>query len=357
MAVLDEEELAPAGGGGPPSRRRPDRQRQIVFRRAIGVVVVVVLLILIILGIKGCLNAQKTRTFENYISDLNAITAQTKQLSSDFFGQLSDPGGVSSLDFKSEIATDRGTAEQLASRVDALDAPGELSDAQNELELSYHLRAQAMTGISDQMSVALGNPGDARTKALDSISNYMQYFLASDVLYQQAAAEINLGLAQQGLDLKAPDSVFMTDTTRWLDPLQVSSAIAAISAGKQTTKGSHGLALLQTTVKPGDVILSPDTPATISGNGTPEIDVQVQNQGSVDEKGVGVSFRLTGGTQTIEGTATVPTIAAGSIQTASMPIQPQPGRNTALTLEVTITPVSGEQITTNNRSTYQLTFR
>jgi CARDB len=357
LAFLDEEEIAPAGGGGPPSRRRPDRQRQIVVRRAIGAGIFIVLLILVILGVKGCLDARKTRSFENYVSDLNAIAAQTKQLSSDFFGQLSDPGNLSTLDFKSEIATDRGTAEQLASRVDALDAPGELSDAQNELELSYQLRAQAMAGISDQMTIALGNPGDARTKALDSIAKYMQYFLASDVLYQQAAVQIDTVLHEQGLDLKAPDSVFMTDTTRWLDPLQVSSAIAAISADKQTASGSHGLALLQTTVKPGDVILSPDTPATISGSGTPEIDVQVQNQGSVDEKGVGVSFQLTGGTQTIEGTATVPTIAAGSIQTASMPIQPQPEKNTALTLEVTITPVSGEQITTNNRSTYQLTFR
>ena len=87
MAFLDEEELAaPSGGGRPPSRRGPDRQRQIMVRRAIGVGIVVVILILIVLGIKGCLNARKTRSFENYVSDLNAIAAQTNQLSSDFFG-------------------------------------------------------------------------------------------------------------------------------------------------------------------------------------------------------------------------------------------------------------------------------
>jgi CARDB len=357
LAFLDEEEIAPAGGGGPPSRRRPDRQRQILMRRALGAGIVIVLLILIVLGIKGCLDARKTRSFENYVSDLDAIAAQTTQLSSDFFGQLSDPGSLSTLDFKSEIATDRGTAEQLASRVDALDAAGELSSAQSELELSYQLRAQAMTGISDQISVALGNPGDARTKALDSISNYMQYFLASDVLYKQAASEIDTVLNEQGLDLKAPESIFMTDTTRWLDQLQVSSALASISAGKEATTGTHGLAIIQTTIQPGGVILSTDTPTTISSNGQPQIDVQVSNQGSVDEKGVGVSYQLTGGTQTIEGTATIPTIAAGAIQTASMPIQPQPDRGTLLTLEVTATPVPGETITTNNRFTYQLTFR
>jgi hypothetical protein len=357
LAFLDEEELSPAGGTRPPSRRGSDRQRQLLLRRAIGIGIVVIVLILIVLGIKGCLNARKTRSFENYVSDLNAITAQTSQLSGDFFGKLSDPGTLSTLEFKSEIATDRGTAENLATRVDDLSAPGELSEAQNELELAYQLRAKAMTGISDQMSTALGNPGPERTKAIASISNYMQYFLASDVLYSQAQGQIDAGLSNQGIDEKAPASVFMTDPTRWLDPLQVSTALASISSGNATARGSHGLSIVAVTVKPGDVLLSTDTPATISGNGAAEIDVQVSNQGSVDEKGVGVSFSLTGGPQTIEGTTTIGSIAAGATQTAPLPIHPSPPKSTPLTLEVTANPVPGEQITTNNRFTYQLTFR
>jgi hypothetical protein len=114
---------------------------------------------------------------------------------------------------------------------------------------------------------------------------------------------------------------------------------------------------VQTIVKPGNVILSPDTPTTISGSGAPEIDVDVSNQGSATEKGVGVSYSLTGGPRTIEGTTTVGTIAPGGVQTAALPIHPQPERNVELTLEVTVLPVPGETITTNNRSTYQLTFR
>jgi hypothetical protein len=358
LAFLDEEELAPpTGGGRPPSRRGPDRQRQIVLRRALGIGAVVVILILIVLGIKGCLDARKTRSFENYVSDLNAITSQTSQLSGDFFGKLSDPGTDSAVDFRSEIAADRGTAENLASRVDGLDTPGELSDAQNELKLAYQLRAQALTGISNEMSTALGNPGPERNKAISSISDYMQYFLASDVLYQQAQAQIDAELKNQGIDEKAPASVFMGDPTRWLDSLQVSTALSAISSGTATSKGTHGLAIVQTTVKPGDVTLSPDTPATVSGGTSgAQLNVQVSNQGSVDEKGVGVSYSLTGGPQTIQGTTTIGSIAAGSIQTAVLPIRPSPPRNTLLTLEVTVNPVPGEQITTNNRFTYQLTF-
>jgi hypothetical protein len=358
LAFLDEEELAPPPGGTrPPSRRGPDRQRQILVRRAVGIGVIVVVLILIVLGIKGCLNARKTRSFENYVSDLKAITAQTNQLSGDFFGKLSDPGNASPVDFEGEIATDRGTAENLASRVDALDTPGELNDAQSKLELSYNLRAQALSGISAEISTALSNPGPERTKALTSITNEMQSFLASDVLYKQAQGEIDTVLSDQGIDEKAPASVFMTDPTRWLDPLQVASALSAIST-KKTSAGAHGVAIVQTMVKPGSVVLSSDTPTTVSGGtGAPEIDVEVSNQGSATEKGVGVSYSLTGGPQTIDGTTTIPSIAAGGVQTASLPIQPSPERNVELTLEVTVLPVSGETITTNNRFTYQLTFR
>jgi hypothetical protein len=358
LTFLDEEDLAPPSGGNqPPPRRGSDRQRQILLRRAIGIGVIVIVLILIILGIKGCLDARKTRGFENYVSDLKAITAQTNQLSGDFFGKLSDPGNASPLEFEAEIATDRGSMQNLSGRVDALDTPGELGDAQNELELSYSLRAQALTGISDQVSTALGNPGPERTKAITSITDYMQYFLASDVLYKQAQAQIDEQLTNQGVDQKAPASVFMTDPGRWLDPLQVASALSAIST-KNASAGSHGVAIVQTSIKPGNTILSSDTPTTIpGGSGAPEVDVEVSNQGSANEKGVGVSYTLTGGPQTIDGTTTIGTIAPGGVQTAAIPIRPSPQKGVELTLEVTVLPVAGETITTNNRATYQLTFR
>jgi CARDB protein len=334
----------------------PDRQRQIIARRAVGVGVVVLLLILIVLGIRGCLNARKQRSYENYASDLTAIATQSNQLSKDFFARLSDPGNLTPLSFEAQIAADRGTAEALDTRVHALDTPGGLDDAQNELNQAFDLRRDALTGISNQMKAALGAPGPQRNDAVSSIAGYMQYFLASDVLYRLAVGQINAELDNQGINATVPDSIFMTDTQRWLDPLQVSTALAAVSAGKATS-GTHGLALLQTTVKPGNVTLDPNTPATISGSGGPELEVQVQNQGTADESAVAVNLQLTGGTQTITGSGTIPRLTAGSIQTASIPIRPAPDKNTPLTLEVTVQPVPGERITNNNRSTYTVTFR
>ena len=130
-----------------------------------------------------------------------------------------------------------------------------------------------------------------------------------------------------------------------------------MSGGKQATSGTHGLALYQTTIQPGDVTLDPSSAATISGSGPPEIDVQVQNQG--DSRGNATSGSASSSPaarQTISGDATIPRIAAGGIQTASIPIEPAPDPGQQLTLEVTVQPVPGEQIANNNRSTYQVTF-
>jgi hypothetical protein len=356
LAFGDEQEaLTPRGRRGTYGDRRHDHHRQIMVRRAVGAGIVILLLILIVLGIRGCLNARKERSFENYVRDLNAIAAQSKQLSDDFFNRLDDPGNSSALDFEAEITTYRGSAESLADRVDSLDTPDELDGAQSELELAFDLRRDALTGISDNISPALGAQGSSQAK--NAIADYMRYFLASDVLYQRARTEIDAVLEDQGIDERAPESVFLADPERWLDSLQVTSALAQVSGEKQATGGTHGLALYQTIIKPGDVNLDPTTSATISGGGPPQIDVEVQNQGDSQETDVGVNFELTGGSQTISGDTTIPRIAAGGIQTATMPIDPAPDTGQELTLEITVTPVPGERIADNNRSSYQVTFR
>ncbi|HMC07081.1 MAG TPA: CARDB domain-containing protein [Solirubrobacterales bacterium] len=330
----------------------PDRQRQIMVRRAVGLGVVVLLLILIVLGIRGCLNARKQRSFENYASDLNAIVAQTKQLSDNFFGKLNNPGNLSPLSFRAEIDTDRGTAETLDSRVHSLDTPGELKDAQNDLNLSYDLRRDGMAGIADQIPTALGKAGSSN--ASTAIAGFMKYFLASDVLYSRAEAEINSELSNQGIDQRVPDSVFLPEPIAdWLDPLKISGKLAAISGGKQVTSGVHGLGLLQTSV--GGTALSTSTPSTVSGSPS-AVDVEVQNQGDSTETNIAVSVQLTGGTQTVSGDGTIPRIIAGGNGTAKVPLEPAPATGQQLTLEVTVQPVPGEQVSTNNRATYQVTF-
>ena len=115
LAFLDEDEqLAPRGGGGrrPAARGRsaaPDHGAPRGRRRRS----VVVLLILVVLGIRGCLNARKERSFENYVSDLtrsppSRTSSRTTSSTASTTRATSAP-----LSFEAEIKADRGTAESL----------------------------------------------------------------------------------------------------------------------------------------------------------------------------------------------------------------------------------------------------
>ena len=355
--------------GAPPGRRRPPKparapgaRRDLFGRRLVALGVAAIVLILIVVAFRGCLDARKERGFENYARDVEGIIAQSQQLSKDFFTQISDPEqNTTELSFEAQVASDRGTAENLADRVDNLNAPGELAEAQSDLELTFELRRDALADISDQLKAALGGNGAAASKATDEIANDMRSFLASDVLYDRARTEIIDEFDAQDLSTVngkpieevVPEDQFLPDdgSIDWLDPLDVGSAIAAVAGGTGVAaSGTHGVALLQTTVQPGDVILTPDTPVSYSGSSNPELEVQVQNQGDVDEKGVTVSVSGAG-----SDSATIPSIKAGATETATLSIEPVTGGETA-SITVTVTPVSGEEFTDNNESSYQVSF-
>jgi hypothetical protein len=357
VAYLEDEETYASSGGGGRRYPPPDPRRQFLVRRAAALGVGILLLILIVLGVRGCLDARKERGFENYVRDLNTIAAQTNQLSDNFFGRLEDPGKLTELSFEAEISSDRGAAEDLLQRVQSLDTPDELDGAQSELVQAYELRRDGLAGIDEQIAAALGKQDS--TEATNAIADYMRYFLASDVLYDRAQSLMDPALSDEGIEVdgapaKAPESEFLPDE-RWLDPLEVRTALAGVT-GEQVTPGVHGLGLLQVTASPGGVLLEEATPATISGSGQASLEVQVQNQGDADESDVVVTYSLSGGAETIEGDATIASIAAGAIKSVDLPIDPAPETGEPLTLEVNVLPVEGEQVADNNTATYEITF-
>lgn len=357
MDFLTEEDLALSEAGPGRPRRGPERRRQIILRRLVALAVAVLILILVVLGIKGCLNARKERSFQNYYSDMQSLTQQTGQLSTDFFTLLSNPANRSATAFETQVASYADSAGSLYSTLQHISTPGELGSAQAQIEQAYQLRQEGMQGISSNMKLAIEG-GAARPKAISEIARYMGYLQASDVLYQRAKADADRVFAEQGIEVDGrqvslPTSQFLPND-QWLDPSFVAVSLAA--AGVNAAPGTHGLALLQTEVKPGNAILSPDTPATVAASPQPEVDVSVQNQGDVTEHDVGILFELSGGPQELRGNATIPRIVPGGTQTAALPIHPAPPPGVALTLTVTVLPVAGESLTTNNTSTYQITF-
>jgi hypothetical protein len=356
VSYLDEDELDPALGG-PASRRPPsERQRQVFIRRVIALGVGVLILILLLLGVRGCLNARKERGFENYVSDLSGIVTQSNQLSQTFFGRLEDPPkGLSELQLEAEITTDRGTAESLLQRAEGLDVPDELSEAQSELVQAFELRRDGLAGIAEDIPTALGNEG--RNDAIDRISTDMEAFLASDVLYERARAEIQGVLADEGIGEKVEASQFLPDPVeRWLDSAEVTLTLNTFAAETgNVPDGVHGVELLSTTV--GDTTLVADSENSVGlGNDPPELTVEVQNGGDTEERDVTVSYSFSGGSSQLEGEVTIPNIDAQGVAETTIPLEAVPDTDVPLTLVVEVLPVLGETLIDNNAATYTVTF-
>ncbi len=354
MKFFNSDPSSESASGGPPRRERPPRRpprQQIVARRGLALGVGLLILILLVLGVRGCLNARADRKLKDYSRDVSQIVTETKTTSSNFFGLLEDPGKLSVSDFQTEVKAQRGAVDGYLTRVQALSAPGDMSSAQNALELVYELRANAMNEISAQLPKALGQEG--REQAVTAIATQMQTLLASDVDYDAIVAPaINQVLANNGItDSDVPDSQFLPDGVKWLDQTTLDTALGSISGETTaTTGGPHGTGLVSTSVD-GNT-LEPSVPITIAASNAPEVEVQVMNQGASEESNVTVAVTVDGGQ---EQTQSIDTIAAGSTGSVTIPLTPAPSGQ--VTLEVTVKPVPGESITTNNTATYSVTFQ
>jgi hypothetical protein len=317
-----------------------------MLRRGLALGGGLLLLILIVLGVKGCLDARKSRALSDYARNVTQIVEETDQTSKSFFGKLEDPGNLSVTDFVEQVNADSSAINAYRDRIDDLGAPGDMSRAQTNLELAYQLRANAMEEISSKMSTALGDAG--ADKAMAAIAKQMQKLLAADVIYEQVVRpEVDGVLASNGIsDSDLPRSTFLP-SEKWLEESTVSDALSGISGTSGTaTPGVHGTELAGVSVNGSELVEG--APVTVSGEEGVEVEVEVQNQGESTESGIPVSVTAEG--NTIEGE--IGEIAVGEIGTTTILLTPTPSGE--VTLEVEVEPVAGEQVTENNEASYTL---
>jgi CARDB len=328
-------------------QRRPERQ-QIMLRRGLALGGGLIVLILIVLGVKGCLDARANRELSDYADNVTQIVKETEQTSKGFFGKLSDPGSLSVTDFIAEVNADRSAMDNYAARVDALSTPGDMSRAQNALELTYELRGSAMGEIADKMPTALGDQGSA--KAMAGISRQMRKLLAADVVYATIVRpEINGVLANNGIEgSDVPASVFLPEENKWLEESTVSAALGAVSGSSGgEVSGLHGLGLSGVSINGTEL---GEEAVGIAAEEGAEVEVSVENQGESTENGIGVTVKA-GATEAADD---IETIGAGETGTASILLTPTPSGE--VTLEVKVDTVPGEKVATNNEASYTVVF-
>jgi len=326
----------------------------------------IVILVLIVIAFRGCLDARKERSYQNYVSDLSSITTQSDQLSTNFFATLENKGSGNAGDigFEGEVNGDKGTSQELLDRAQGLDAPDDIKGAQQQVVLSFELRHDALEGIAAQLQ-GLSAGGKEADKAGKSIYTQMKVLSASDILYARAQDQIEQALVDNDVTVEegVPDSQFLPDKPDYLDPAVTAAALGgvALGAGGTTSDASckndgetHGLGLVDgsTLLQPsGTALVNGGTVAAVSGDN--EIEVSVQNQGTADESNIQVDVSSDSG---ISGSGTIDQIAAGETQTVKIPLKPEPKAGDSVTLDVDVATVPCEQVADNNKASYTVTF-
>ena len=233
--------------------------------------------------------------------------------------------------------------------------------AQSELVESYELLRDGLAGIDSNMQDALSSDAAAANRANEAIANYMRYFVARDVLFAQAQTEIDQVLSDQGIEVdgkpaKVTDSVFLDDDA-WLER----------SAGGPDRADRRGRHERGDTGRPWHGADRHDHqarrrradrrgPGHRERRGPFTLEVQVTNGPENEESDVLVTVEVTGGPQRSRARRRSHGSSREARRTASIELKPSPPAGQEVSVQVTVQPVPGETLTTNNTATYPVTF-
>jgi hypothetical protein len=345
------------GGGGSAPPRRPDRQTLLV-RQGVAIGVGLLLIIVIAVGVRGCVSNQQENALKDYNRDVTAVISDSDRDVGRAFFQLLASGNQQPSDLQVQVNELRLAADEDVERAEGFDVPDEMQDADRNLLLVLGLRAEGLRKIADALPTALGR-GSPAEQAIERIAGEMQAFLASDVVYDvRVAPLIKQALDENGIQgQRIADSQFMTDIA-WLSPETVADRLGAQSASesREVAPGTHGHGLSGVSV--GDTTLEP-SPAVnrvAVGSGGATFTVAFENQGENDERNVRVTVTVRGGNRPLTARKTVSQTKAGSPAEVEIPLGSAPPIGQAVTAEVVVAAVRGEEKTDNNRQRYTVIF-
>jgi hypothetical protein len=325
-------------------------------------VIGILVFLILAFAVNACLDSRAENRLRDYNRDVAALVAASdRQVSGPLFDALS-AGGQAAEELEVTINGLRVAAEQQVDQAEGFSVPDELRGAHRNLLLALNLRSTAVAKIASQVRTALvQDGGDEAEGAVDQIAAQMQAFLASDVLYD---ARVRPFIAE-ALEDKSITGQELGDTQflpnlAWLTPATVADRLGAPGGGgsggtdEEPAPGLHGHGV--TSVAVGDVTLQPDTPNRIPAGSELSFNVTFANQGDNVEENVPVRIRIRGAGRPLTATRRVEQTQPGADAEASIPLDEAPPIGTAVTVEVTVEPVPGEEKTDNNTLTFPVIF-
>jgi hypothetical protein len=329
-------------------------------RQAVLAGVFLLVLVLLIFVVKSCRSSAKKDSLKTYNREVAAIVADSdRQVSKPFFDLMRNPPAG---DLQAQISQYRVQAEQQYQQARRISTPGDMVAAQRSFLITMEQRRDGLASIADQVRTALSSDAEAADKAINTIAGAMQYFLASDVVYESRVIPfVDTALQKSDVGQQKLQHTRFLPGVQWLDPNVIADSLgqqlSTGTGGKNRTPapGLHGTGIDSVAV--GSQTLQPaGTPNRIAYAADTEFTVNFTNQGENDETDVKVVLRIEGGPKPIQIEKTVPTVAKGAKAAATLGLDQKPPLDTPVTIKVEVKPVPGEKKTDNNKAQYDAAF-
>jgi hypothetical protein len=339
----------------------------LLVRRLVAAGAVVLVLVLLVVLVKGCVDNRREAALKDYNRSVRALVEDSRSaVGRPFFEALSGAASREPTQVQETLNQLRVVADEELEQAERLDVPGEMSSAQDDLELVLSLRRDGVANVADLIQTALGGTAGA-DGAVDDIAAQMQAFSASDVVYSQRVAPLILkGLKDDGIaasydgtagEQVLPYADFLPDLS-WLNPDYVAGQLGASTTGGDDggtpAPGLHGHQIDSVSV--GTVQLTPDGSNSLPASPPPTFTVTFTNGGEHDEPNVRVVVEITGGPSPLRASTIVPNTVAGEQATADVQMRSSPSTAGPVTIEVTVEQVPGEETLDNNTASYTALF-
>ena len=358
----DTPQRSSGGGGGGGGPRRPQFHAPhgvTPILRLIGFVAFAILVVvLLVLWAQGCSGDKKRNDYSSAMTELGTIGSNSAKIGSNLAELLTTPG-LKQAELETSL---QGLIDQQQQDVDNaanVDVPGPLRPSTDHAVEALGLRVSGMQGLLQTFKDTKDSDSKNATAAGEKLAEQARLLDASDVVWQVLfRVPAQATMQDEGVgDLTAPASVFVENvelysarsmTAIWL-------RVHGASTGG-TPSGVHGTGLEKVVVQPAGTTLAPDTETTIKASTDLAFEVSVKNTGDNQEVRIEVTLTIPKGTTPIVKKQTIDILDIGETKTVTVRDFPDPPFGEKTSVQVSVTPVQGEQNKANNSAEYPVIF-
>jgi hypothetical protein len=350
------DERRPAQRGGGP--RRPQFRAGgglTPLLRLVGLIAFAILIVvLLVVWAQGCSSDHQRGAYRSYLSDIGDVGRNSQQIGSRL-AELLATAGLKQDDLLSQLNGLIQQEQQEVTQAQKLDPPGPIHAEHEQAVQALALRVNGMQGLATAFTRTASKVDSVQ--AGNVLAVQARRLVASDIVWSDlfrspAADELR---TREITGVAVPASVFVSDPDFYAAKSMtlVWKRVHGASTGG-TPSGLHGTNIESVKVLPAGTALSTQSETTVHISTDLAFEVAVKDGGDSQEVQVQVKLTIPVQPNSIVKVARIAVIDPGETKTVTFKDFSTLPTGEPLRVKVEVTPVKGEQNTSNNSADYPI---